>query len=129
MREGVQDGARAPFLLTRARPTARADTPQQGQANCHSQPLQGEIFVPPVATLVYNGTEPAGKNWPVATYRWVGTQHSRDDFHYHTTANAAELPVGFFDFGRQVKTYFSTFTVVQPNAWPANQWAVPTICH
>ena len=71
-------------------------TPTGEPINCHSQPLQGEIFVPPVASLTYNGTEPAGEHWPVATYRWVGSRQQRDDFVYHTTANAAETPVGFF---------------------------------
>jgi hypothetical protein len=83
---------------------------------------------PPVATLVYNGTEPAGKNWPIATYRWVGTQNQRDDFVYHTTANAAETPVGFFDFYRGEKTWFQTITIIQPTQWPAGTWTPPKNC-
>jgi hypothetical protein len=77
---------------------------------------------------VYNGTEPAGKNWPIATYRWVGTQNQRDDFVYHTTANAAETPVGFFDFYRGEKTWFQTITIIQPTQWPAGTWTPPKNC-
>ena len=103
-------------------------TPTKGQPECRSQPVQGNIFVPPVATMVYNGTEPAGANWPVATYRGIGTQAQRDDFHYHTTADAKETPVGFFDLLREVRTYFQTITIVQPTSWPAGTWTAPKNC-
>ena len=44
------------------------------------------------------------------------------------TANTAETPVGFFDFGRGVKTWFQTLTIIQPNQWPANTWTAPKNC-
>jgi hypothetical protein len=98
---------------------------------CRSRTIDGTIFVPPIATFKYNGTEPANNEWPVTTYRWLGDIGKvAQAFDYHTTANTAEVrgtggggascaslvvhhplppsrppqePVGFFDYTRAIK--------------------------
>lgn len=44
-------------------------TPTNGNTTCHASPLNGNIFVPTVATFVFNGREApdAPGNWPAAT--------------------------------------------------------------
>lgn len=104
-------------------------TPANGTTFCHANPINGNIPVPPVATFVYNGTEPAGGpgNWPVPTYRWLGQIQRLGDFVYHTTANAAETPVGYYDFTTGLKTAFTGFTAVAN--WPAGTWTPPAKCN
>jgi len=100
-----------------------------GPNRCVSRPDNGKIFVPPVGTFVYNGTEAANNNWPVTTYRWLGQINRAGDFDYHTTANAAEQPVGWFDYSVGLQTLYNSFSPMTPTGWPAGTWTAPTNCN
>ena len=50
------------------------------------------------------------------------------DFLYHTTNDAAQNPVGFFDFDRKIANVFLEFEPVKGGAWPAQVWDKPAEC-
>jgi hypothetical protein len=106
-------------------------TPANGKAFCTPRPLDGNIFVPPVATFTYNGTEQANTppgNWPVTTYRFLGRIARDGDFVYHTTADTNENPVGYFDFTRGIKTLFVNLNILTPSQWPSGTWTPNSAC-
>jgi len=105
-------------------------TPANGGPVCNVRPLDGNIFVPPVATFTYNGTEQANSApgyWPVTTYRFVGRIARDGDFVYHVTADTNENPVGFFDYTRGIKTLFVNLANV--NNWPTGFWTPNAACN
>ena len=63
------------------------------------------------------------------TYRWVFNYPAQGhDYVYHTTADIAKTPVGFFDVTAGIIFVFKTMRIVTPNMWPSGQFVVPEIC-
>jgi len=86
---------RVTYLLVGTSPT---------DAKCQTRPSFGELFVPPVASFRFRAIETC--TWcptPIQIQTWEGRTRTQGDFFYHTTNDAVQAPVGFFDLDRKVR--------------------------